>query len=104
MEDVGEERREIDLPRRQALDDAHGRTAAGTWPRSRRVRWRGRWRWIGRAGQGAATLWELHRARARGEEAEVADAHEPPRQDVQQEAPKEFPASSVSVRTRLPCR
>ena len=77
MEDVGEERREIDLPRRQALDDAHGRTAAGTWPRSRRFRWRGRWRWIGRAGQGAATLWELHRATARGEEAEVADAHEP---------------------------
>ena len=82
MGDVGEERREVELPRRQALDDAHGRTAAGTRPRARRFRGRGRWRRSGRAGQKAPTLWELHRATARGEEAEVADAHEALRQNM----------------------
>ena len=34
--DVGEERREVELPRGQSFDDAHGRAAAGTRPRARR--------------------------------------------------------------------
>jgi hypothetical protein len=33
MEDVGEERREMKLPCREALDDAHDTTTAGARPR-----------------------------------------------------------------------
>ena len=86
MEDVGEEGLEINLPRRQALDETHGRAAARARPRARRLR--GRWlgRWSARRGQGLTTLWKLRRPTARGEETEVADADEALGEDVEKEA------------------
>ena len=91
MEDVGQERFEKELPRGQPFDDAHGRAAPRARPgRLRRCghTWCGRRRW--RDGEGLTTLSKLARTTARREEAEVANADEAPREDVQEEAPEEF--------------
>jgi hypothetical protein len=78
---------EKQLSCRQPFDDAHGGTAAGTWPR--RSWWCGdgrfdRWRWG--AGKRLATLGQPAGAAPRREEAEIADADEALREHVQQEA------------------
>ena len=92
MEDVGEERVEKELPRASAVRrcaweprsgdtattlvavPATGGSAGG----------------VGGDGQGLTTLGELAGATARGEEAEVADADEALREDVQEEAAEKF--------------
>ena len=87
MCDAREERVKKELSCSQPFDDAHGGTAAGTWPR--RSWWSGdgrfdRWRWG--AGKRLATLGQPAGAAPRREEAEIADADEALREHVQQEA------------------
>lgn len=86
IDDVGEEDREEELTRGQPFDEAHGAATARARPRARE---RGTAR---RCGDG----WWRHERRelvgaAPGrEQAEVANADEAFRQDVQEEAPEEF--------------
>ena len=91
MEDVGEECRQEELSRGQALDEAHGRPTARTRPRRTGRggggRFGGRW---GCHGERLTTLGQLAGACARGEEAEIADADEALREDVHEEAAEKF--------------
>jgi hypothetical protein len=92
MEDVSQERGEKELTRGQPLDDAHGRATARARPRVRERgadRRSGDW-WWRRDCQDRATRREMVGAASRGEQAEVADADEAFREDVQKEAPEEF--------------
>ena len=89
MADGGEERVECELPRGQTFDDAHGR--ATTRARPRRP-WRHE-RFVRRCrgdGEGLPTLSEFAGTTARREEAEVADADEAFREDVEEKPSQEF--------------
>src|SRR4029450_3221917 len=96
MGDAREERVNVELSCRQPFDDAHGGTAAGTWPR--RSWWCGAGRFDRRrwgAGQRLATLGEPAGAAPRREEAEVPDANEAFRQHGQKETSQGFPRGAA---------
>ena len=85
IQNLGEERRQHDLTRREPLDEAHGRATARTRPRARDDDgWRGRWRRRDR--EDRSTRREIVRATARCEQPEVANADEALREDMEEEA------------------
>ena len=92
IDDVCEERLKEELTRSQSFDDAHGRATARPRPcaRGRGVDRRCGDRWWRRDGQDRAARREIVGAAPRREQADVGDADEAFRQDVQQEAPEEF--------------
>ena len=91
MGDAREERVKEELSRRQPFDDAHGAHRSGDMATAFVVVRDGRfdrWRWG--AGKRLATLGQPAGAAARREEAEIADADEALREDVEQEAAEKF--------------
>ena len=115
MEDVGEDCFEVELPRGQPFDDAHRGATARTRPRARRWRRRSGGGGGGAVASAARHVGQLAGAAARREQAEIADADEALRQDVQEKAPQEFlgverqcadlaPVPIVLPPKRRPCR
>src|SRR5262249_56134899 len=87
VEGGGKEGMEVGVRGGEGVEEGHGGATAGTRPRRPRRRGRRRFGCRGRRDdQGLTALHELRRAAPRGEEAEVADADEARREDVQQEA------------------
>ncbi len=79
----------------EPLNDMHGASADGTVPVGGRARviWSGRWGLsggVGSTGERLEAEWEQRGSMAVGEEAEVTDAHETARQQVEQEAAQEL--------------
>ena len=96
MEDVAQQRVEVELPGGEPLDESHWGATAGTRPR--RTRGRGRRRFgcrSRRGGQRLTALREVRRAPPCGEEAEVADADEALREDVHQEATEKLDSATA---------